>query len=65
MAAPSTSKMNDENNPWERKRPKQPPNIDELLMKYGKKYFKNGSVSGGKSNGFVFGLLLAALFLFF
>ena len=64
MAAPSTSKMNDENNPWERKRPKQPPNIDELLMKYGKKYFKNGSVSGGKSNGFVFGLLLAALFLF-
>lgn len=65
MAAPSTSKMNDrDHNPWERKRPKQPPNIDELLLKFGRKYFNNESGSGASNNLFLFAILFAVLLLF-
>lgn len=65
MAAPSTSKMNDrDHNPWERKRPKQPPNIDELLLKFGRKYFKNDAGSGSSNNLFLFAILFGVLLLF-
>ena len=65
MAAPSTSKMNDkDHNPWERKRPKQPPNIDELLLKYSKQYFNGNNGSGAKGNVAVFLMLLGVLLLF-
>ena len=64
MAAPSTSKMNDENNPWERKRQKEPPTIDEIFMKYSKKYFNGGSLSGGRRNGFLFAIIFGVLLLF-
>ncbi len=64
MAAPSTSKMNDDqNNPWERKRPKQPPNIDELIMKYGRKYLAGGG-DEGYSNLLMFIILLTVLGVF-
>ena len=65
MAAPSTSKMNDkDHNPWERKRPKQPPNIDELLLKYSKQYFNGNNGSGAKGNVALFLMLLGMLLLF-
>ena len=65
MAAPSTSRMHgDENNPWERKRPKQPPNIDEMLLKYSRKYFAGGGGSGSSENNLMLGFLFAVLLVF-
>lgn len=65
MAAPSTSRMNDdEHNPWERRKPKQPPNIDELFMKYSRQYFGNGPGSESSANSTALALLLGVLGLF-
>ena len=65
MAAPSTSRMNDdEHNPWERRKTKQPPNIDELLLKYGRQYFGNGSSSSSSGNTTALALLLGVLAIF-
>ena len=63
MAAPSTSKMNDDQHNLWRKRPKQPPNIDELIMKYGRKYFAGGG-DEGSSNLLMFIILLTVLGVF-
>jgi len=68
MAAPSASRMNDnDHNPWERKREKQPPNIDEILLKYSRQVMTGGPGSGAKGNIFMLGffVLILAVFWFF
>lgn len=57
MAAPSASKMNNEHNPWERKKTNQPPNIDELFSQFGKKYFKGGGAGQEPTNSYLFILI--------
>ena len=61
MAAPSASKMND-HNPWERKRPQQPPNLDEILAKLKRKY--TGGGGNGPSDSGWFMILLAVIGVF-
>lgn len=65
MAAPSASRMNDnDHNPWERKREKQPPNIDEILLKYGRQVMTGGPGSGAKGNVFMLGFFVLILAFF-
>ena len=63
MAAPSTSKMNNkDHNPWERKRPKQPPNIDDYYLNTASSIF-NGNNGSSQKRG-LFLMLLGMLLLF-
>jgi len=64
MAAPSASSAhNRDHNPWERKKPKQPPNIDEILLKYSKQYLGGGN-GGATANVTLFIGLVTILLLF-
>ena len=61
MAAPSASKMNN-HNPWERKRPQQPPNLDEIIAELKRKYV--GYSGFEPSNTTWFSILMLVLVVF-